>query len=143
MVFAFIRINHIAMNTGKPDYYVSVTPNGTVNYEGKKNVATKGLIIWRASEEQINKINRLCLEFTTGITRCKGSSSADSDEKLPVSNYVVTTYVPSDYIPLTYIDFDNGMPEKLIKFRTRVEEVLNIWRYTQSNIHFENESVEE
>ncbi len=127
MSFAFISINHITMSSAKADYKVTVSANGMVTYEGRKNVYTQRTVTFKATEIQLKTINNLYLQFTSANTT---NLRLNGHDGLPVMDYVETTYSSSDKIFHTLYDFDNGVPVKLISFRSNIEQILNIARFT-------------
>lgn len=121
--YASIQINHAPMRPGKPAYIVTLTADGRVVFDGKRNVRFLGTKTFGITPATLIYINGLYMQFMTSITHDRVAG----DEGLPVMDQVFTTWRAADSDKFnTRVDFDNGSPANLVSFRSRVEAALEI-----------------
>ena len=131
LVFKSIKIDHQAFGTRAHDYSVTVSSNGTYTYEGRYNVSHTGNYIIEISAGDLKKINNLCAEF---VSISQPSVSGQEQEKTRAIPMVITTFISADQKSSSlFTDRDNGQPVWLVKFRTQVEQILNISKLTNSD----------
>ena len=126
--FKSITIDH-RTNSNQPDYSITVYDNGTMWFDGRKNVKVRGKHELEVSEQAMYRINGLFNQFlkisqpeikNNGIT-------ASESEKLVYENLVVTAYVGQHEGEFgKFMDYDRGQPVWLVTFRTEVEKALEI-----------------
>ncbi|MEO5572463.1 MAG: hypothetical protein ABIT08_13005 [Bacteroidia bacterium] len=119
--FTLIKIDHNSGLTAAPNYSVSVGNNGWITYEGRANVAFKGIVGFRVPHELIIDLNVLYHMMTF--------NERNTPPGIPEHPIVITTYFDGRHAATTYTDFNTGSPAALFKFRTKVEELLSISKY--------------
>ena len=130
LAFASVQINHKPMSAVKPDYSVTVSSNGKVIFEGRKNVRFIGTKTIDATQSSLIAINSLYIRLNHDLTE---NNRFAGDEGLPVMDQVITTYraTNSDHF-ISRVDFDNGFPVDLVSFRTKVEKALSIQEFVNT-----------
>lgn len=122
-VFESVKINHLAA-PGFAEYCVTLFANGTWFYEGKSNVAVKGIHQFIMSRKTLSDINKLCIEFT------KQGPVVNDVEKLMRMQIIETIYEANDDRPVkVFREYNGGNPSKLQDFRTKTETLLKIGRF--------------
>ena len=122
IVFRSIEINHMAGLSMLPDYSVTVYSDGIGVFEGRRGVRNTGVIKFKIPIEALLYINDLCSQVNF--------LNFKSAQLVPDMPMVATSYLPSnpgpDMLPRTVMDNNSNYPPDLIYFRTKVEEVLHI-----------------
>ena len=117
--YVLVSIRHQSGLLGQtPDYTVSLSNNGLVEFQGRKGVTHIGSFKYKISAERLSRIQELL-----------GSSFYSINESFTVLDnrpYVATTYkMANDIAPKMLIDNVKSFPLSLILLRLQVEELLN------------------
>ena len=123
--YVLVSIRHQSGLPGQtPDYTVSLSNNGLVEFQGRKGVTHIGSFKYKISAERLSRIQELL-----------GSSFYSINESFTVLDnrpYVATTYkMANDIAPKELLDNDKNYPQQLILLRQLIEEILGVSKYTK------------
>jgi len=126
-LYLVMRIKHSAARTDKPDYRISLYQDGSVAFEGVRNVARVGTFYYKIPDNTMQDFNRMMQEVDFyGIV--------DDNPVILDVPMISTTFVRAGSDPKTLIDYNNGYPQTLIALREKVESMLSVVRYIQPSL---------
>ena len=115
-----MRINHIAARSQFPDYSITIKFDGTIIFEGRRNVAFIGTKEWKLAGDKFMNVKQL-------FDHSGFNSIEDRLSLLADAPMVATTWCASSVqLPRTLIDYYQGYPEGLISLREKAENILNL-----------------
>lgn len=118
-----IKIDHIAARTHAPDYSVSIKFDGTIIFEGRRNVAYVGTKEWQLASDKFMNVKQL-------FDHSGFNSIEDNLSELADVPMVYTTWCASPaQRATTLFDYNDGYPEGLISLRQKAESILDLWEY--------------
>lgn len=117
LAFSSIKIDHIAALSQYPSYSITVNSNGTVVYEGRRNVYIKGTRIFEIKRSTLLYLNNVCMGIN--FFDLKGGINYIPDMPLVETTYTLLNRQKS------LIDFE-GEPTALVAFRTTIENALDL-----------------
>ena len=130
-----MRIKHEAARTDKPDYMVALYTDGSVAFEGVRNVSHIGTFYYRIPKASLDAFNETMREVNF-------YAIADINEVIMDVPMISTTFQGAGSDPKTLIDYDNGYPATLIALREKVESLLNVSRFIKPTVANTPEDVE-
>ena len=125
---ALVKIDHMAAKSMQPDYSVTVTSNGNIVFEGRRNVKFIGRTYLLASDESMLTIKKLIANSNFLNIVVKNEFAMDAPQ---VTTTCTLKQQPSSEATYAYTvksltDINNGYPKVLYTFRTSIEKQLQI-----------------
>jgi hypothetical protein len=121
--FDVVKIQHFATRFDKAEWSVTVTSEGIVTFEGKRNCAVHGNVSFNIKPQTLAQIGILynLSRFNSIVNVPK------ADVEFPV--YTTSSFESRLGWGKILRDFDDGYPAALVYFRTKVVELLDISKY--------------
>ncbi|MEO5572044.1 MAG: DUF6438 domain-containing protein [Bacteroidia bacterium] len=122
-----IRIEHQAARSEAPDYAVTIKFDGTIKFEGRRNVAYIGNREWKLELSKFIAIKNLFAY--TNFTSIEDNLPLLADVPMIYTTYCAS---PADFAK-TLFDYDHDYPEGLISLREKAEILLDLNMYIISD----------
>ena len=117
--FNLITIDHSAAQTHLPDYSVTISSDGTILFNGRRNTAVAGKVQFKAPQKIMTQLRVLFTE----------ANLADMENlpSIPDLPSIATSFkAATNAETVTRIDYNNSNPRELIQLRTKTETLLKI-----------------
>ena len=118
-----IKIDHIAGRTHAPDYSVSIKFDGTIIFEGRRNVAYLDTKEWRLASDKFMNVKQLF--ENSGFNSIENHLSELADVPMVYTTWSASAAQRSK----TLFDYNDGYPEGLISLRQKAESILDLGQY--------------